>query len=83
MSSWARILPADEISKAAHELGVRAVALSALHPLEDPELPSELATLATSLPAGTLLLAGGQAVSYVRDDVAVAGGDVLTTMADL
>lgn len=76
-------LPAEEIAKAAHRVGARAVALSALHPLEDPELPRELSTLATLLPPGTRLLAGGPAVQEVHDDVEAAGGEVLTTMAEL
>ena len=61
----------------------RAVALSALHPLEDPRLPQELSTLATLLPASTPLLAGGPAVLVIRDDVEATGGEVLSTMDEL
>jgi methanogenic corrinoid protein MtbC1 len=76
-------LPAEEIAKAAHRVGARAVAISALHPLEDPDLPREVATLATLLPPGAPLLAGGPAVLRIREDVEAAGGHVLMTMADL
>lgn len=76
-------LPADEIAKAAHRMGARAVALSALHPLEDPRLPREFAALATLLLPDTPLLAGGPAVLMIRDDVEAAGGEVLSSMNDL
>ncbi len=76
-------LPAEEIAKAARRLGARALVLSALHPLEDPALPKEFATLATLLPPGTPVLAGGPAVLEIREDVEVGGGHVLSTMAEL
>lgn len=52
-------LPAGEIAEAANGTEARAVALSIVYPEDDPELASELRTLAERLPSGTPLLVGG------------------------
>lgn len=58
-------LPGAEIAGAAARTGARAVALSVVYPADDPELTTELRTLAEGLPGGvTLLVGGGGAVGY-------------------
>lgn len=59
-------LPAEEIAAAAETLNAQAVALSIVHPPNDPHLVAELQLLRRSLPAEVVLLAGGRAVSRCR-----------------
>ncbi len=54
-------LPAHEIAGAALRNEAAAVALSIVYPEDDPNLARELAELASLLPAGTRILAGGRA----------------------
>ncbi len=57
-------LPAAEIAEAARRKGGVLVALSAIHPIEDPGLPEELALLREQLPADVEILVGGPAAAY-------------------
>lgn len=59
-------LPADEIVGAARQSGVRAVALSLVHPEDDPGIPEELARLRRLLPHEVAILAGGRACGSYR-----------------
>ena len=65
-------LAAEEIAGAAHEAGVRAVALSIVYPPDDPQLPRELSALRSSLDPGIALLVGGRA--------ARSSGELLTAI---
>ena len=56
-------LPAEEIAVAAGARGTRAVALSLVHPGDDPHLPGELRALAAKLPDGIAILVGGSAAA--------------------
>lgn len=55
-------LPAADIARAARQKNVRAVALSLVHPTDDPGLPDELHRLRQLLPDDIVLLAGGAAL---------------------
>ncbi len=57
-------LPAGEIAEAARRKGGVLVALSAIHPVEDPALPEELAVLREQLPADVEILVGGPAAAF-------------------
>lgn len=60
-------LPAEEIASAALQSHARAVALSLVHPADDPQLPDELRRIQRLLPDSTTLIVGGAAVdSYER-----------------
>lgn len=60
-------LPADEIAAAAAQRKARAVALSIVHPPDDPRLEDELRELRRRLPKETVLLVGGAAApAYAR-----------------
>lgn len=54
-------LPAEEIAGAARQGQVRAVALSVVHPEDDPSLPGEAARLRRLLPSDVAVLVGGRA----------------------
>ncbi len=55
-------LPAEEISRIAQVQSARVVALSLIHPEDDPFIPQELARLRRLLPQKTALIAGGRAI---------------------
>ncbi len=55
-------LPAEEIAAAARASGATLVALSIIHPADDPQLPQQLHALRDGLPDDIDILAGGQAV---------------------
>ena len=54
-------LPPAEIAATALRTGARAVALSLIHPADDPALGAHLAALRQALPAEVPLLLGGAA----------------------
>ncbi len=60
-------LPAAEIAGAAVQNRARAVALSLVYPMDDAEIPRELAALRRYLPAGVALVAGGRAMPAYRE----------------
>jgi MerR family transcriptional regulator, light-induced transcriptional regulator len=57
-------LPAGEIAEATRRKGGLMVALSAIHPIEDPGLPEELEALRAQLPADVEILIGGPAAGF-------------------
>ncbi len=59
-------LPADEIVGAVRQSGARAIALSLVHPEDDPGIPEELARLRRLLPQDVAILAGGRACGAYR-----------------
>lgn len=56
-------LPAAEIASAAQRNAAAVVALSVVHPGDDPHLPVELSRLRRMLPAAIPLIVGGRAAS--------------------
>lgn len=71
-------LRAEIIADSAHTRGARAVALSILYPLDDPELPLELERLSRSLPEEVALIVGGRGASSYREVLDRLGATRLT-----
>lgn len=69
-------LPADEIVGSVRQGGVRAVALSIVHPDDDPGLPDELARLRRLLPPPVRILAGGRGCPAYRNALNAIGAIV-------
>ena len=60
-------LPARDIARAAEQTGASLVALSIIHPSDDPKLITELSTLRDRLPDGVKIVVGGDAAgSYAK-----------------
>ena len=76
-------LPGSEIADAVVRTGARAVALSVIHPDNDPAMGPQLAALRRALPAGIPLLVGGAAAAAYRAEVAAAQGQVVIQLAEL
>lgn len=70
-------LPASEIARAVRLKRAAAVALSAIHPLEDPHLPGELRALRRELTGDIRVLAGGPAALHHRGALEDVGVEVL------
>lgn len=60
-------LPAEEIARAALQDRARAVALSIIHPADDPRLGPELLKLRRGLGNGVAIIVGGRAASGYDD----------------
>jgi len=78
-------LPAEEIASAALQSQSRAVALSIVHPADDPQLGFEFKRLRRLLPQGTALLVGGAAALAYRTSLESVGAilcNSLTEFAD-
>jgi MerR family transcriptional regulator, light-induced transcriptional regulator len=73
-------LPAEEIAAVAAQRRARAVALSLVHPADDPRLQVELRTLRRHLPPDLPLLVGGAASHAYRDAL---GGVQATILGDM
>ncbi len=73
-------LPASEIASAAIRVSARAVALSIVHPADDPEIPGELRRLRRLLPPTVPLLVGGRAAPGYSSVLAEIGARVLTNL---
>lgn len=76
-------LPGLEIAAAAVRTGARAVALSVIHPEDDPALGGHLEALGRSLPAGVRLLVGGAAAGAYAGEVETARGELIADLAEL
>ncbi|MBM3882005.1 MAG: MerR family transcriptional regulator [Verrucomicrobia bacterium] len=76
-------LPPAEISGAARQPGVRAVALSLVYPTDDPRLPSELAELRRGLTPEIEILVGGRAAEAYRASIAGIGATLVRTWPEL
>jgi DNA-binding transcriptional MerR regulator/methylmalonyl-CoA mutase cobalamin-binding subunit len=74
-------LPAPEIADAVRRTGARVVALSLLHPSDDPALAGHLRVLREGLPPGVALLAGGSAAPAYAAGITAAGGEVVPDLA--
>ena len=75
-------LPGEDIAAAVVRTGARAVALSVIHPDNDPALGTQLALIRRALPGPTLLIGGAAAPAY-RAEAEAVGGLVMTELADL
>jgi len=76
-------LPATEIAEAARRKGAAAVALSAIHPLDDPHLPGELRALRRELTGDVRVLIGGPAALPHRAALEAVGVEVLADLSEL
>ncbi len=76
-------LPVTEIAEAARRTGARVVALSIVHPVDDPAIGSHIRALRRVLPTRVALLVGGAAATPYVDEIAAAGGQVMTDLASL
>ena len=75
-------LPAEEIASAALQSHARAVALSVVHPADDPQLPEELRRLQRLLPESTTLIVGGAAVDSYEKTLQQIGARVCRSLGD-
>jgi MerR family transcriptional regulator, light-induced transcriptional regulator len=73
-------LPAEEIASAALQSHARAVALSLVHPADDPQLPEELRRLQRLLPESTTLIVGGAAVDAYDKTLQLIGAKVCRSL---
>jgi methanogenic corrinoid protein MtbC1 len=76
-------LPAEEIAAAADTRKARAVALSAVYPGDDPQIPLEITRLRQLLPADTLLLLGGRAAYGYHQALRIPDVHLVTNLHDL
>jgi DNA-binding transcriptional MerR regulator/methylmalonyl-CoA mutase cobalamin-binding subunit len=76
-------LPAEEIAAAAQQKHARAVALSIVHPADDPRLEHELTNLRRFLPSETSLIVGGRASEGYHDTLEAIGAVWLADMPSL
>jgi DNA-binding transcriptional MerR regulator/methylmalonyl-CoA mutase cobalamin-binding subunit len=75
-------LPAADVLAAARQARARAVALSALHPTDDPALIGYVRELRRALPPEVRLLIGGPAATAHRKALAAAGADVVDDLGE-
>jgi len=66
-------LPAAEIAGAAVQAKALAVGLSIVYPEDDPNLPNELISLRSFLPAGVAILSGGRGAAGYKDALSRIG----------
>ena len=76
-------LPAAEIAGAVQKNGARAVALSIIHPADDPHLGTELLQLRHFLADDVALLVGGRAAPGYRHYLDQMGAYYLANLEDL
>jgi DNA-binding transcriptional MerR regulator/methylmalonyl-CoA mutase cobalamin-binding subunit len=75
-------LPAEDVLAAARQSRARAVALSALHPTDDPALVGYVGELRQALPAEVRLLIGGPAATAHRKALTARGTDVMEDLGE-
>lgn len=76
-------LPASEIAQAVRLKGASAVALSAIHPAQDPHLPGELRALRRELTGDVRVLVGGPAAVNHREALEAVGVEVIPDLPGL
>jgi len=76
-------LPVTEVAEAARRTAARALALSIVHPHDDPAVGGHIRALRQALPAGVAMLVGGGAASAYSGEVAAAGGQLMADLAGL
>jgi MerR family transcriptional regulator, light-induced transcriptional regulator len=75
-------LPAEEIASAVLQSHSRAVALSIVHPADDPQLSIEIKRLRRLLPASIPILVGGAAASAYHKTLRSVGATVCDSLSD-
>ncbi|MBD3869264.1 MAG: MerR family transcriptional regulator [Acidobacteria bacterium] len=70
-------LPAADIATVALKRNARAVALSIVHPTDDPNLPGEIEVLGSALGGEAVILAGGSGAGAYAGVLAAAGGRII------
>ena len=76
-------LPAAEIAATALQRKARAVALSIVHPVDDPNLPGEIEILGSAMGSEIVLLAGGSGAGAYAGALAADGGRIIQDMPAL
>jgi methanogenic corrinoid protein MtbC1 len=76
-------LPAEEIAGAAEVNGARAVALSIIHPADDPRLAEELMRLRRCLPPDIKIVAGGRSAAVYGGALDAIHAVILNNSAEL
>ncbi len=76
-------LPASEIAQAVRRKGAAAVALSAIHPPQDPHLPGELRALRRELTGDVRVLVGGPAALNHQEALEAVGVEVIPDLQGL
>lgn len=76
-------LPAAEIVGAAIRTKAKMVALSLVHPPDDPELPTQLRLLRRLLPSEVGIVAGGRASPSYHDTLEEIQAEITTDLGDL
>jgi DNA-binding transcriptional MerR regulator/methylmalonyl-CoA mutase cobalamin-binding subunit len=76
-------LPAEEIASAAMSGRARAVALSLVHPVDDPSLRRELLKLRSLLPAEIAILVGGRAAPAYESTLKAISAQAMHSLHDL
>ncbi len=76
-------LPAEELAAAAVATGAHAVALSLVHPEDDPSVPESILRLREELPAGVRIFAGGKAAAAYREALETAGAESFSDLGAL
>lgn len=76
-------LPAASIAAAARRTEAAVVALSLLHPKDDPAIPAELEALRAALPPDVVLLVGGPAAANVAAVLERIGALTVADLASL
>jgi hypothetical protein len=59
------------------------VAVSLIHPADDPDIPGHLQALRRALPAEVALLVGGSAAEAYADAIEAAEAEVVNSLPDL
>ena len=75
-------LPAEEVASAARKNGARVVALSIVHPADDPNLPDELRRLRQQLPESVTVVAGGRSAGGYRHALSEIRATLCESLAD-
>ena len=76
-------LPATEIAVVANHSRAAAVALSFVHPADDPGIDAALRELRAALPKGTAIIAGGTAVAGYADALDEVGAARFASIREL
>lgn len=76
-------LPAAEIARSALALGAKAVALSLVHPADDPKLGEEILEVVRRLGPNVRVWAGGRAAASYRKDIETAGAIWIADLHEL
>lgn len=76
-------LPVAEIAATAQRTRAQAVALSLIHPTDDPAMGGQLAALRRALPAELPLLVGGAAAESYRTEIEAVDGEIVPQLTDL